>query len=109
MASTRNYLVKGFRSGVIPLIIFISILSTVLLLGSVGYYIFPTSIVEGKVIELSRDARSNRTYKVVYKVGDKEYTTFGLVRNGDIIKIGQSCSIIYYDYFPFYSKTTNYE
>ena len=99
----KDYLIKGFRSGVIPLAILVFGLGSFLFLGSVGYSIFPTSVTEGKVIKFSQDARSNLVYEVAYKVKDKEYETFGFVTS-DNIEIGQSCSVIYYDYFPSYSK-----
>lgn len=106
MNSIKDHLVNGFRSGVIPLIIFISILSTVFLLGSVGYYIFPTSTVEGKVVKFTKDARSNQMYEVSYKVNNKEYSTFNYVTN-EKVEIGQVRKVIYYDFLPDFSKTVD--
>lgn len=103
MSSIKDYLIKGFKSGIIPLAVFILGISSFFFLGSVGYDIFPTTITEGRVVKFSEDARSNRVYEVVYKVEDKKYETFGFV-SAEKIEIGQLCKVRYYDFFPSYSK-----
>lgn len=103
MKRINECLLKGFKSGIIPLAIFLIGLSCILFFGSIGYHIFPTSTAEGKVVKFTKDARSNKMYEVAFKAHNKDYSTFGYVTN-EKIEIGQVCKIIYYDAFPHFSK-----
>ena len=103
MSLIKNYLIKGCKGGVIPLAFFLVILGGFFFFGTVGYHIFPTETLEGRIVKLTKDAKSNCMYEVTYEVNDEQYSTF-IYCKGDKIEVGQSCNVKYYISFPSFSK-----